>query len=226
MADSPLSITASVTGILTFVAAILAFIYVRYNIIRNGNIEMITIFKSVAGFIVETITIAETTGSGDHVRSGSLQELITEQLRTEIGVIKKCMVALGVDPAQIPSDPYSFVSYDKLLQRHRNIIGLYRSALEAYSKSSNGWRICMHRLDGCIQINRPGLVLFWAVTLYLSSFGVSPMQLRWYRVRDSVLEMIQRRETLRSQLLFHQISLMNLWVVDNTKMYGLDELMF
>src|ERR1700743_3219735 len=54
MGDSPLSITASVTGILTFAAAILAFIYVRYLTLRNSNDEMNSILISTSASVEET----------------------------------------------------------------------------------------------------------------------------------------------------------------------------
>ncbi|KAI8952052.1 hypothetical protein F4801DRAFT_542700 [Xylaria longipes] len=47
MEDSPLSITASVTGILTFLAAIVAFIYVRYQTLIHSEEEIKTIVNSV-----------------------------------------------------------------------------------------------------------------------------------------------------------------------------------
>ncbi|KAI0550216.1 hypothetical protein F4679DRAFT_583709 [Xylaria curta] len=45
MEDSPLSITASVTGILTFIAAVVAFIYVRYQTVIHGEEEIATITR-------------------------------------------------------------------------------------------------------------------------------------------------------------------------------------
>lgn len=212
MADSPLSITANVTGILTFFAAILAFIYVRYNVIRNGHNEMIDIFKSVSSFIAETSIIAKATESEDHIRSDPLKELVTDMLKTEIGVMEKCMIVLNVDAAHLPSDSSSHISHDELFQLYQNIIVLYLSALHRWLQSpvpNMAWSI-LNRFTDYLEFVRglQEVPFLWSVAMRVTSFGVTPVQLRWYRVRDSVREMIQRRETLRSQLLFCQMSLM------------------
>jgi hypothetical protein len=65
MGDSPLSITASVTGILTFVAAILAFIYVRYLTLRNSKDEMNSILISVTASIGETNRVRASIQSAE-----------------------------------------------------------------------------------------------------------------------------------------------------------------
>lgn len=46
--DSPLSITSSVAGILTFVAAIAAAIYVRFNYLRNADNEYFQVKASLS----------------------------------------------------------------------------------------------------------------------------------------------------------------------------------
>jgi hypothetical protein len=51
MGDSPLSITASVAGILTFIAAIFAFICVRNSTLLNGRTEIATVIESVQATI-------------------------------------------------------------------------------------------------------------------------------------------------------------------------------
>lgn len=55
----------------------------------------------------------------------------------------------------------------------------------------------------------------WAVFKYALTLGNTPTLLRWYRVRDNVLEMTRRREILRLRLLLQQAALTNLWVYDN-----------
>src|ERR1700722_15798467 len=93
MGDSPLSITASVTGILTFVAAILAFIYVRYLTLRNSKDEMNSILISVTASIGETnrvrASIQSAEAKASHGRDNASQPRILEdtltQLETTIG---------------------------------------------------------------------------------------------------------------------------------------------
>ncbi|KAF7522122.1 hypothetical protein G7054_g12248 [Neopestalotiopsis clavispora] len=55
MEDSPLSILASITGILTFFAAIVGFVFVRYKVLQNGTIEMDSILAT-------TVTVIDDTG--------------------------------------------------------------------------------------------------------------------------------------------------------------------
>jgi hypothetical protein len=45
--DSPLSITASIAGILTFLAAILATLYVRWTYLRNADEEYFQVKNSL-----------------------------------------------------------------------------------------------------------------------------------------------------------------------------------
>ncbi|KAI3320371.1 hypothetical protein HD806DRAFT_230138 [Xylariaceae sp. AK1471] len=57
--DSPLSITASVAGILTFVVAILAAVYVRITYLRNSDQEYFQVKTSLAWFKTESEWLAQ-----------------------------------------------------------------------------------------------------------------------------------------------------------------------
>jgi len=63
--DSPLSITASVAGILTFVVAIAATIYVRISYLRNADNEYFSVktslswYKTESTFLLDLIRSAE-----------------------------------------------------------------------------------------------------------------------------------------------------------------------
>lgn len=52
--DSPLSITASIAGILTFVVAILATIYVRFTYLRNADQEYFQVKASLSWYKTES----------------------------------------------------------------------------------------------------------------------------------------------------------------------------
>jgi hypothetical protein len=94
MEDSPLSITASITGILTFIAALCAFIYLRYNTLRNGSTEIRTIIKSDNATIEETWAIqhqARTAAQpGDNPESIRLIKLMSELYSTELFILAEC----------------------------------------------------------------------------------------------------------------------------------------
>lgn len=80
MDDSPLSITASITGILTFLAAIVAFVYVRYNVLHNGAEEVRNISDSVSASVNEARKFETLTKLDARVseRQESQKELVIQ----------------------------------------------------------------------------------------------------------------------------------------------------
>ncbi|KAI0004767.1 hypothetical protein F4779DRAFT_68323 [Xylariaceae sp. FL0662B] len=58
-ADSPLSITANVAGILTFVVAIIAAVYVRITYLRNSDLEYFQVKTSLSWYKTESAWLAE-----------------------------------------------------------------------------------------------------------------------------------------------------------------------
>lgn len=76
MAESPLSITSAVISILTFIAAILAFINVRYTTLRSSYEEMANIFVSGSVHAGETAVIEKLTqGARRRAESRSIENL-------------------------------------------------------------------------------------------------------------------------------------------------------
>ena len=63
--DSPLSITASVAGILTFVAAIAAAIYVRLTYLRNADNEYFSVKTSLSWYKTESTFLHDLIRSAD-----------------------------------------------------------------------------------------------------------------------------------------------------------------
>ncbi|KAI1075467.1 hypothetical protein F5B20DRAFT_585259 [Whalleya microplaca] len=57
--DSPLSITANVAGILTFVVAIVAAVYVRLTYLRNSDLEYFQVKTSLSWYKTESAWLAE-----------------------------------------------------------------------------------------------------------------------------------------------------------------------
>ncbi|KAI3327209.1 hypothetical protein HD806DRAFT_386625 [Xylariaceae sp. AK1471] len=87
MADSPLSITASITGILTFVAAIVAFLYVRYQMLKNSNEERRTIMTSVESSVQDTNRMASTVFPGNPRVMEEFQRLTADLNSVELEII-------------------------------------------------------------------------------------------------------------------------------------------
>jgi hypothetical protein len=63
--DSPLSITASIAGILTFVAAIAATIYVRLTYLRNADKEYFSVKTSLSWYKTESTFLHDLIRSAD-----------------------------------------------------------------------------------------------------------------------------------------------------------------
>jgi hypothetical protein len=67
--DSPLSITASIAGILTFVAAIAATIYVRLTYLRNADNEYFSVKTSLSWYKTESTFLHDLIRSADKPQS-------------------------------------------------------------------------------------------------------------------------------------------------------------
>jgi hypothetical protein len=75
--DSPLSITASIAGILTFLAAIAATLYVRFTYLRNADSEYFQVKASLSWYKTEStfmLDLLRATYSSNHSGSGSERE--------------------------------------------------------------------------------------------------------------------------------------------------------
>jgi hypothetical protein len=63
--DSPLSVTASIAGILTFLAAIAATAYVRITYLRNANNEYFSVKTSLSWYKTESTFLNDLIRSAD-----------------------------------------------------------------------------------------------------------------------------------------------------------------
>lgn len=79
--DSPLSITASITGVLTFIVAIVATIYVRVSYLRNSEEEFFRVKGSLSWYKTETTWMGElvrAAAEADRPGSGLKREQYRE----------------------------------------------------------------------------------------------------------------------------------------------------
>ncbi|KAL1859621.1 hypothetical protein Daus18300_009486 [Diaporthe australafricana] len=225
MDDSPLSITASITGILTFVVAILAFIYVRYNTLRNGEAEMMTVLESVSAAIDEARPVAQGWGDAeepDHF----VQKILTDLYSIEIEILARCMLAIRGGSAS---------EAEMMVSMSEHVPGHLRRQHPGPGDDSNTWAEVQQKLEELYSDQRrvhcraggPGRSILSfeyvfemlakldshnpfpytsLVLTFVFQFGASPRMVRWYRVRERVLEKMQARERTRSRLLLYQIS--------------------
>lgn len=220
MEDSPLSIAASVTGILTFIAAIFGFIYVRYQILSNGRQEIASIFESVTASILDTRTLQQTmlqTESEHDLGSGLKRALISELYMIEIEILRLYNDS-GVDETMLGL---------KASSQNNEMARLWQEISQAVGQSQDD--VTPKRKGRFSEINRRwrSIVYIWethsyilaalrpwswllAVTKLVLNLGATPTLVRWYMIRKSVLEKVKKRKILRSRLLFYEISNANL----------------
>jgi len=107
MDDSPLSIAASAAGILTFISAVIAFVYVRYQILQNGRNEISSSLEAAALGIEETKSMQHAQllpSNNDDERHGHghgeaaermMKKSLQDLLRIDIEIWKECALAAG-----------------------------------------------------------------------------------------------------------------------------------
>ncbi|KAL2065245.1 hypothetical protein VTL71DRAFT_2914 [Oculimacula yallundae] len=205
MQDSPLSITASIAGILTFAAAILAFVYIRYNTLKDGYAEMDTIFKSVESSLDDT-RMMKTANPDGHLGS-ILKDLFRLERRIMAELLKvyqnpqanAVIEVLDLEEAALV-DPQGIAApiARKKGRLGRLLLRVSRLVL---------WARTIEQIF--ISVDPEIMALGWRILVFVRHLGMTPFLLRWYMTRDKVLVMTRRRESLRSRMLFIQMSHVN-----------------
>lgn len=181
MDDSPLSIISSITGILTFIAAILASIYVRYHTLQNGQLELEKVIESIQSSVVETGTVATQAALGGDPASIGLHQIMVDLCEVERAILGDCMSVFGME---------------KPLQMG------FQQAIDPTLAGEH--REYAHQLASLVPDSQISLLaaLFGAILRY----GTTRTLMRWYMIRKDVLKKMQKRDHLRSRLLMAQIS--------------------
>ncbi|RMJ05047.1 hypothetical protein CDV36_014270 [Fusarium kuroshium] len=201
MDDSPLSITSSITGILTFIVAILAAIYIRYTTLMNGRTEMHSILESVYTTIKETRDLSSGRQSWQDPEHIHMGHLLVELYSTELSILGQLMNVSGYQMDLIPEN----LSHDMPDVALREIVEEARLRTESIRPQGNSQFGYLISLIPSFDYAQP-LIASLRVIQFLTLFGTTPELMRWYRVRESVLESVRKRENIRSRLLFLQVS--------------------
>ncbi|RSL70457.1 hypothetical protein CEP53_001846 [Fusarium sp. AF-6] len=199
MDDSPLSITSSITGILTFIVAILAAIYIRYTTLMNGRTEMHSILESVYTTIKETRDLSSGRQSWQDPEHIHMGHLLVELYSTELSILGQLMNVSGHQMDLIPEN----LSHDMPDVALREIVEEARLRTESIRPRGNSQ---FGSLISLIPSFDQPLIASLRVIQFLTLFGTTPELMRWYRVRENVLESVRKRENIRSRLLFLQVS--------------------
>ncbi|KAJ5975159.1 hypothetical protein N7481_008866 [Penicillium waksmanii] len=192
MEDSPLSTTANISGILTFLAAVFTFVYVRYNTLQNGHVEMNDIYESVKATIEETRLME----SQIEIQPGfeKVREIFHKLWRTEISIMIELAKAIGGDALAHKVRGQTSIEPDS----HYNVFKwLYKDEVD-YELGQERWVKGIPLLAVALTTVR----LAW-------NLGATPKLLRWYMVREKVMEKIRDRDNYRSRLRSHQLALLN-----------------
>src|SRR4051812_25295365 len=100
MQDSPLSTTASVAGILTFVSAIIAFIYVRYQVLQNGRNEIFSNLEAAAFSIEETKSMQHAlTQTDERHEAERMRKCLQDLLAINTDIWRTCAATAGYPPS-------------------------------------------------------------------------------------------------------------------------------
>lgn len=192
MEDSPLSTTANISGILTFLAAVFTFVYVRYNTLQNGHAEMNDIYESVKATIEETLLME----SQIEIQPGfeKVREIFHKLWRTEISIMIELAKAIGGDELAQKVRGQTSIEPDS----HHNVFNwLYKDVVD-YGLGQERW------------VKRIPLLAVALTTVRLAwNLGATPKLLRWYMVREKVMEKIRDRDNYRARLQSHQVALLN-----------------
>jgi len=226
MQDSPLSITASIAGILTFVAAILASGFVRYLSLRNGRVEMERIRKS-AGSNVEDLGLVNIETqfkipweSQEHLRIQEgdgpnvirMKNLSVSLIITDMIIYTYCVRAMNMDAVRSP-ESFLRESVDSLIEAtSNNSHHVGRANLEVEDLAME-WaqRSLLERAVDLLARQFPSrkarLQKVLRALRRILTAGSSPALVRWYRLRETVLENLRQRDTLRSRILSLQVTM-------------------
>lgn len=125
VSDSPLEITASIAGILTFVVAIAAALYARFTYLRNADSEYFQVKASLSWYKTES------TWMHDLIQSASANDGAKERSKVE-------------------HEMYSFVM-DQLGKLEERLLALLTEAEVSATRKSEkeeGWTIAPRRMKG------------------------------------------------------------------------------
>lgn len=192
--DSPLSITASVTGVLTFIVAITATIYVRLSYLRHSEEEFFRVKASLSWFKRESAWMSDlvhAAGETDRPESGLSRLEYRQSAEYQM---------------------YSFVmdQIEKLEQRLLDIV------TETETRSANTGKaqtFLPHGWSGRAETGtgnwRPKHGAWTFVPRGFSWKTKTSVAMAWLPVRTRALELVRERDALTQRVLFTQTSMIS-----------------
>ena len=208
MEDSPLSIVANVAGILTFIAAIIAFISVRYRIIISGLEEILSVFEAAKLSVEETKLIRHALPEpNNRPELKQIAKYLDEILAIEVNIIRNCTSTLGAG-IQMSDEAMMMV-----IEEPSGNLGYHiRRASLGWLNWRSYWRILSEYcrvLYVFVQHSPMMTAVVWGLIrgVVTHGFFFIPIAMRWYSVRKEVMKNIQQRNILRSRIMHQQMLL-------------------
>jgi len=232
MEDSPLSIAASIAGLLTFVVAIIASIHVRVASLRSGRLELDITYNLVKKNVYDLLEMnrrkpldlmrSHTRQQGDDTNICRLKELSRDLNSTEIVIHTYCRYAMVLDDddPRLPVTAFDqaderVVELQKVLRTLQDLgrpdvtLLLAGTEIEAIQMQ----RSSMERVFNFLGSLVPARAVYFKGHVYvlqrMLTAGASPALIRWHRVREKVLEKVRHRDVLRAQIQSLQASMAN-----------------
>lgn len=184
--DSPLSITASVTGILTFVVAISATIWLRISAIRSADVEYSRVKTALNWYKTESEWIHDLVATQRDAQDRSRGSFDSYFLDKDIAWREK---GRG---RQRETEMYVFV-LDQLGTLEERLLEMV-TAVEV--KAEGSWREWQGEGGGW----GLGTKRWWKRT----RIGV-----HWLPVRTKALELVRQRDALGNRVLFAQLAMVS-----------------
>jgi hypothetical protein len=182
--DSPLSTTASVTGILTFLFAILAAVYVRMAQLRNSDDDFFKVKASLSWYKTESTWLAELVQAAGEVERPGFS---AEQYR-----------------ATPEYHMYSFVM-DDLQKLEARLLELVAETEErAAHGGGGGGDVEAKSVYGKDQWTLVPRNWTWAW-----NWNRTTVAMAWLPVRTKALELVRQRDALTARVLFTQMSMIS-----------------
>ncbi|KAI0448063.1 hypothetical protein F4803DRAFT_496334 [Xylaria telfairii] len=220
MEDSPLSTIASITGILTFFAAIVAFLYVRYQTLVRSEEEIKAIKRSTLTNIEDMSRMVYLEYSSTEPREMELIAAFKKELfLNELDILLRVCKATAYGEQGISESLKTMVVLVETIKSNARAEIASSSLVrdEAYCETAKrilkfGWDLRVQLIlsryralgEFLLEFRAPNPTLYMHLmklrSSFLRLFVGTQMVWRWYKVRDEVLKLIEKRDGFRSRL--------------------------
>lgn len=198
--DTPLSIVASIAGILTFFVALLAAVYARFTFLRNSDDDFFKVKTSLLWYKTESTWLSELVrATADSAGDGPFRDQLSSS-RTGLDVGRESY--RGTAEYQM----YAFVMDDliRLEERLLELVAETEEKAGTEEKEANDF-------------GKPGAEKSAAGaerwTLVPKGWGWSwnrtTIAMAWMPVRKKALELVRQRDALTARVLFTQMSMIS-----------------